>query len=133
MATSTEEKDLIRKFWKENHDQIIRMLEIIAEDDGCEKTGADGAMIRQAINRIAGAQFDYYVGDKAVDEATFKDSLIEQKRATIYVHYNDNRPVVTIPWDASNFTATSLVKANLQSKTFWRNDKMVISRVEVKI
>lgn len=67
------------------------------------------------------------------DEKQFKTALLNRKKAHFILTYSSGK-IVTSAWDARNFTAASNLRANIQSKTFWRNkDIEGLIKVEVFI
>lgn len=54
------------------------------------------------------------------DETLFKEELLKSKKAYFILTYNSGKKVKTL-WDAKDFTVSSNLRGNIQSKTFWRN------------
>lgn len=69
----------------------------------------------------------------SADEQQFKDELIKSKKAYFILTYSTGEQK-TISWEASNFTSSSNLRANIQSRSFWRKkDEKGLVKVEVFI
>ena len=67
------------------------------------------------------------------DEARFKEELLTKKKAYFVLTYDDGA-VKTSPWRADTFSVDSNLRANIQSRPFWRNKaKEGLVKVEVHI
>ena len=67
------------------------------------------------------------------DEQLFKAELLKCKKAHFELTYDSGKTVES-PWDAKKLTTASDLRANIQSKTFWRNkNKEGLIKVEVFI
>lgn len=67
------------------------------------------------------------------DEEQFKKELLSKKKAHFVLTYDTGAAKIR-PWDAKGFKASSNLKSNIQSQTFWRNGKTEgLLKVEVFI
>jgi hypothetical protein len=67
------------------------------------------------------------------DEEQFKNELLKTQKAHFVLTYQSGM-IKTSPWTADHFEATSNLRANIQSKPFWRKKKQEgLVKVEVYI
>lgn len=122
LVMTDEEKALVREFWNSNREELLYVLELIREENTIEITPEDREAIRSAVSAQR-TEIVFMIGDEDVDETRFKDRLLAlpetQRIVRRTLEFNEGNPIGN-DWDAGNISATSSIRANIQSTVWWR-------------
>ena len=78
-------------------------------------------------------RIEFYIAGTEVSAEAFKEELLKTKKATLVLTFNSGVEQ-TSSWDANSITATSNLRANIQSRPFWREKATTgLSNVKVMI
>lgn len=132
MAVTQEERELIRRFWNENQEQLRTMFEIIDEDEGINVAPEFRRRIHELRARER-TEILFFIGDEQVGEEAFKRRLIEVGHARRILVFRDQSEIEN-QWDAEHIGPDTDLRNNIQSTQFWRQriaDGLAVVRCRV--